>query len=275
MQTANCTIGNRMVACCDILGFKKLVKSKPLDELLKGELARFYELLIFSLTQKWKDLKDLAQFPEFRGEQKRVRIAWFSDTYLICGINDDEDSHYNVIETVAWLVSVTMDTQTPVRAGVAYGEFYDKPENELYVGKALVEAYELEQAQEWVGGALSPKAARKTPQDAMCHLKEYRVPLKTKTAASSSYPAKECEGCERFPKTETAASPTCKTLAFDWTLIEHEAGICDERIQRAKSCAREGAQSIVRKWENTSRFHVETCVSCFPKNSERKRPPTC
>jgi len=253
MQTANCTIGNRMVACCDILGFKKLVKSKPLDELLKGELARFYELLIFSLTQKWKDLKDLAQFPEFRGEQKRVRIAWFSDTYLIYGIGDDEDSHYNVIETVWWLVSVTMDTATPVRAGVAYGEFYDKPENELYVGKALVEAYELEQAQEWVGGALSPKAARKTPQDAMCHLKEYRVPLKT----------------------ETAASPTCKTLAFDWTLIEHEAGICDERIQRAKSCAREGAQSIVRKWENTSRFHVETCVSCFPKNSERKRPPTC
>jgi hypothetical protein len=287
MHTADLITGNRMVACCDILGFKKLVKSKPALELVHGELARFHELLIFCLTQKWEDRKDLAQLRRLLRGQKRVGIAWFSDTYLIYGIDDDEDSCYNVIVTVAWLLGVTIQTSTPVRAGVAYGEFSRCPKNELYVGKALVEAYEWEQCQEWVGGALSPTAAKKSPRDKQGQkewgLKLYdKVPLKTKTAASSSYPTKECEGCEKLPKTQFAVSPWFKTLALDWTWIDHDRETCDRQIELAKLCARdaandgnrERAQSIVRKWENTSRFHVETCDSCFPGNKQREHHTT-
>lgn len=242
--------GNRTVAVCDILGFRSLLMTRPLQELLEGELAIFRKLVGFSV--KHEEPTSLPPGLNDMRSQGRVGFAWFSDTLLIYSTDDTDISCRNVIETVAWLLFSTMSTPTRVRAGIAYGEFAADSANEAYFGRSVVEAYELEQAQEWAGAALTQGASERLPRRDTTgarfqwHVCEYPVPLKD-------------------------SHPNCSGLAVDWTQGIHTSFDLQWSRQRSSPSdeERQRQPSICAKWDNTRRFHDSVCVQCHPRNRAR------
>ncbi|MFN0242349.1 MAG: hypothetical protein ACKVWV_05595 [Planctomycetota bacterium] len=241
----------RMVALCDILGFKRLIESRPLDKLLAHDLALFRRLTGYSVKQGLFPT-DVPRLDELRA-QERVGVAWFSDTLLLYARDDDELSRRNVLETVGWLLFMTTKTKTPLRIGIDHGEFHASPEDEVFVGRALVGAYELERSQEWIGGALTANAAA-------------QVPPRTTTGARSQWWV-----CEYSVPMKNGK--TFDTLAIDWTQTIHTSFELRWSKERANPTEEERLRegSAWAKWENARSFHDSICVQCFPTNRERDR----
>ena len=132
-----------------------------------------------------------------------------------------------------------MWTSTRLRVGISYGEFYAEPENEIYVGSAIVEAYRLEQAQQWAGAALTDTAA-----------KSYSYPNNNRGKIS-------VVGLQYAVPLKRAADVCCSNLAIDWTQGDHmklELKWAPDRDQAPES-ERAERESDYLKWVNTRRFH--------------------
>ena len=243
----------RFIAVCDILGFRDLVMNRGLEDLMAKELSLFRRLLAFSVMHG--DVPDIPpELPVLRNQDK-VGLVCFSDTILLYALDDDDLSCRNVLERVGWLLFTTMISTYPtrIRAGIAYGEFYADPTNELYVGPALVEAYELEQAQVWAGAALTERAAARLPdristgQRWQWWVCKYPAPLKS---------------CARV---------SCSNLVVDWTQGNHKNFILEWSRSHPEPTPleRDADPGRYEKWVNTRRFHKEVCVTCFPGNRSR------
>ena len=77
---------NRMVAVCDVLGFSELVKDKDLSQVLHTYMLGLYRCLENSVTQR---PPTGTEHPiEILRQQKRIGVAWFSDTILLYGLED-------------------------------------------------------------------------------------------------------------------------------------------------------------------------------------------
>jgi len=53
-----------------------------------------------------------------------------------------------------------IEAQIPARGAISLGEFYADQKNSLFFGKALIEAYEYGEAQNWLGFLVCPSAER-------------------------------------------------------------------------------------------------------------------
>lgn len=241
----------RMIAVCDILGFTHQLESTPLQQVVSSHLKHFTRALAFAVHQR-KSADNAISLAALR-EQQRVGIAWFSDTVLIYSLGDSDEDCRRVIETVAWLLFVTMfESTTRIRAGIGYGELYVDVANEVFVGPAIVDAHKLERAQEWAGGALSESAAKRIPPAVAgdwkryfsWYLLPYRLPLKRQ------------QGGRR------------DGLAVDWTRGIHEyQKVLFPWSPTSRLPTREDKQTmrdVVRKWRNTKKFHGDVCDDCRP-----------
>jgi hypothetical protein len=151
----------RFVAVCDILGFKKLIENRDITQLVARDLALFRRLVGFALNHG--EVPELPPALSAIRERARVGFAWFSDTLFVYAMDDEDLSCRDVLESVGWLLFLTMPTSTRLRGGISYDEFYAEPQNEIYIGSSIVEAYGLEQAQQWAGAALTESAASRIP----------------------------------------------------------------------------------------------------------------
>ncbi len=119
--------------------------------------------IYFCLHQEHID-KDSVDYRDFQ-TQGRVGFAWFSDTILLYSLEDNEEGYMKVIETASWLLSLTIAlSYYKLRIGVSYGKVYIDPESHLYLGQPIVDAFLLQEKQEWSGGALTSSAEEKVPQ---------------------------------------------------------------------------------------------------------------
>lgn len=239
------------IAVCDILGFRSLVMTRGLEDLMASELSWFRRLLAFSVVHG--DVPDLPPELSVLRNQGKVGFAWFSDTILVYALDDDDLSCRKVLETVGWLLFTTMTSSTRIRAGIAYGEFYADPTNELYVGPALVEAYELEQAQAWAGAVLTECAAARLPD------------------RTSSGQRLQWWVCEYPAPLKSCARVSCSNLVVDWTQGIHKSFALEwsQSHPEPTQQERDADSGRYEKWVNTRRFHEEVCVSCFPGNWSR------
>ncbi len=154
---------NYTIAICDILGFKKLVQERPLDEVVQKHLAEFFQKLYHSIHQDGFPDK----VPSLRQvqTQSKLGVAWFSDTIIIYTLKDSDENLQSLISTVSWLLFETiLKGITHVRCGISYGETYIDAENAIYIGQPLIDAHLLEKAQVWSGGALTPEAIDRVPE---------------------------------------------------------------------------------------------------------------
>jgi hypothetical protein len=234
--------GQSTVAMCDILGFKNLVASTDLPTLVDDLLVSFRRALEFAMNKgKFPNavptLADIDRNP-------KIGIAWFSDTLLLYTREDSDDCLQELLATLGWLVFVTIDGHTPIRAAVAYGDAFIDAKNSLYVGQPIVEAHEWEQQQHWVGASLADSAMDRIPAGVVGYadwwIIPYDVPIKGGHAS--------------------------KRLAINWAAGFHRPG--DYKLEWPKEAAvltekdRHEQMSICEKWKNTKKFHDSVCRFC-------------
>jgi len=175
----------RAVAFLDILGFKDLINKNSADK-----VAEKYSRVI-DMTKAFN--RDL--LPDFAGpslfssksKDKRWCISKiFSDSIILVAHDSGEESCLRLLIYVWKLLQACLSMQMPFRGGVAYDEMFVDEEKEIFLGRALTKAYELEGAQEWIGAAIHEDIEKAYPNifndDKRPYLKnifiKYPVPFK-------------------------------------------------------------------------------------------------
>jgi hypothetical protein len=236
-----------MIALCDILGFSKLIESNPLDTVMDHALGWFRKALHHSIYKngfpdKVPQARDLES-------HKDIGVALFSDTILLYTLRDDDEAIRQLIITLGWLIFETiLGGTTKIRGGVSYGEAFIDRENAVFVGSPIVEAYRLEQSQQWAGAALTQAARERIPEYARSGkyadwwITPYNVPLKDNI--------------------------TFETLAINWTYGIHRP---EWKMQWSKASEfptdkdQEEQPDICDKFLNTKIFHDTFCWQCKSK----------
>jgi hypothetical protein len=222
--------GNAMVAVCDVLGFGDYIKCNSLDD----------AIIYLSSIQDLANKSPLTGYTPEGDVQSYVGHMHFSDTVVFYSLEDNIRAFEHIIFSVLRFLAIPfLNPSYRFRIGISYGEFfYDNPKH-VYVGKALVDAYELQKKQEWCGAALSRAAFDKVAEsfNARYYLKEYYVPIK-------------------HDKKETYN-------VVNWTLAQHKP-IADERfLERDYAIpSTEREKNIELKLKNTEQFHSDVCVQC-------------
>jgi hypothetical protein len=253
---------NAMVAVCDILGFKVILNSLPLEDIVEDDFAYLRKALYSSLHQD-KTPEHTPTLEDFQA-QNRVGFAWFSDTVLLYSLEDNVNGYINLIETAAWLIIQTIVGATlRYRIGISYGKVYIDPENQIYLGKAIAEANELQSKQEWSGGALTRQAEAKIPQGIKeadfpppWHLAQYRVPLKMPKSMAIVVDK------DNRPLDNKAIITSELMLAVDWTRFLHTEFHLRWSREREEPQSDEAPADVIMKWYQTREFHKNVCKFC-------------
>lgn len=140
---------NRYVAFLDVLGFK--------DKLLsyKGEnfLNSYYSQLLTNITITEESYSNHFNF------------VVMSDSIVIFS-KDKTSRHFNeIVQICSGLQHSLLMQGIPIRGAISYGQFDSKNINDIggnvfIVGPSLIEAYEWERKQKWLGIILCPSVER-------------------------------------------------------------------------------------------------------------------
>lgn len=253
---------NAMVAVCDILGFKKLLYSRPLEEIVEDDFDYLRKALYSSLFKKATP-EHTPTLEEFQA-QDRVGFAWFSDTVLLYSLQDNEDGYCDLIETASWLIMHTVLTTTVrFRIGISYGKVFIDTGNQIYLGKAIAEAYQLQEKLQWCGGALTKQAEAVIPQfikdtnfPSPWHLARYRVPIKQIKKEGFTVVNKDEKPIDLL------IIGRVKMLALDWTRFLHREFNLPWSRERPDPLPDEAPPDVIMKWKETVEFHDTVCKSC-------------
>lgn len=124
------------LALFDILGFKQIIESQPLDKAIKS---------LGNLEQIVNDL--LCR--EGKGSPNRLEVRWFQDTLIIISAGDKNQQLSSLIQYCSTLLASTFSEGIFLRGAVTHGEVYITPTAAL--GKPIIDAYVMEQNQDWIG----------------------------------------------------------------------------------------------------------------------------
>lgn len=243
---------NAMVAVCDILGYSNLVKSSSLMEFKDFHLKNINNIMKSAIHHFGEDIESPTTKEVF--QNNLVGHTVFSDTIILFSLSDDRDGYRNVLNAVYGLISIPMFT--PIyryRVGISYGEFYHKPKENIYIGKTLVEANDLEKVQQWSGAALTETAANKFkekfPENSM--LVDYDVPVRLSSESTHR-----------------------KYSVVNWTLAKHSVIRKNQNwMYREENGAKVHSyknKDVEQKILNTEKFHSDTCVQCKAARSKKK-----
>jgi hypothetical protein len=157
------------------------------------ELASQYEKAIASVDATNQRLAYPANRPALLANHA-VGQPWahrhiFSDSIILVALDETDDSCLKLMLYARHLVQALLGSRLAVRGAVSAGELHYNPAGNAVLGKALTEAYEIEQDQDWVGVAISdtvweayPELARAVanPEGALnYYFLDYPVPLKS------------------------------------------------------------------------------------------------
>ncbi|MFX0098343.1 MAG: hypothetical protein ACFFCS_02105 [Candidatus Hodarchaeota archaeon] len=174
-------IKEKIVAMCDVLGFARLITEEELYR-----TATRYEILLNAVKSVSKT------HIKYRGKKftKRIEHVIFSDTILVWSDIDDLYLFYSFIKDI---IPISLASGLPLRVGIAAGKCYIKPSKNIYVGKPIVDAYLLEESQEWIGCAFHsschdlPDFHGKFQYDQPPWVVEYQAPVKTGSSFQPRY----------------------------------------------------------------------------------------
>jgi len=143
----------RWFAYFDLLGFANLVRENEIEHVLP-----IYEDVMATITTK-ADAK----------RKRGISYSWFSDTFILF-TRGSSDEEFALIEHVSRLFFQKLIlSEIPVRGSLTVGSLYTQKEKNIFLGEALIDAYEYGEKQDWLGFILTPSVYR--------HLKEGSVQL--------------------------------------------------------------------------------------------------
>lgn len=128
----------RWVAYFDLLGIERLVRES-------------HAISVFDTLDDANE-----DFHRQRGFGQNVERLWFSDTYIFFSQDDSAASFASVEATARHFFLALVQKGIPLRGAMAFGELYVDKENDIFFGKALVEAYRFGEHQDWIGFLLTP-----------------------------------------------------------------------------------------------------------------------
>jgi hypothetical protein len=159
------------VGLFDILGFRELVRNKELSK-----VADTYRKAKSDIQDSINYVNDLHRY--YR-RKDRVKFRAFSDTFLIYTSGTSENCFLSILGACGSLFSAAVEHSLPLRGSVTRGPLMSSSGVEL--GKAIVEAYENEQKQDWIGCWIAEPCILKTDITkyiASKRIVPYEIPLK-------------------------------------------------------------------------------------------------
>lgn len=123
----------KFVLYLDIMGFKERVSRVKVDELKQ-------QLLLFKT--KNNKLKPLLEGGK---KETLINMAQFSDSIVLVTRDCTEDDLNRISKAAAILMQTALQTGFALRGAIAKGNMVFDLENQLFFGKALVDAYLLEE----------------------------------------------------------------------------------------------------------------------------------
>lgn len=131
----------RWMTYFDLLGFQRLVEKRDLAFIIP-----IYEKILGELDRK-------------AGPKRKYGIdySWFSDTFIIFAPDDSLES-FSLMEQASRLFFRRLILKNiPLRGALTVGELYTQKKKNIFLGQALIDAYEYGEKQNWLGLILTPK----------------------------------------------------------------------------------------------------------------------
>jgi hypothetical protein len=139
----------RWVSYLDLLGFTELTNAQD----------PFSVFLYYT--------KAIEEFSSKRGfRPDMIEKTWFSDTFLLY-TTDDSAYSWAIIDSITrWFIFFLIydNVVKPIRGALSCDNFYADKDNNIFFGKALIEAYTYGENQDWIGFILSPSAIKQMKQ---------------------------------------------------------------------------------------------------------------
>jgi hypothetical protein len=236
----------------DILGFKSLVIKNTLEDIKNKYLKVLNESFYNTLHYKAHFQTEVTL--EELNAQDVCNIVWFSDSIFIFAENDSDQTIYWILSTLSGLLFfANLGLTTNLRCGVSYGEVFLDYENQIYFGQPIIDAYCLEEKQEWSGGALTQSACNRVNQLAPQYLDEinerfiidYNVPIK-KNSKILTKAINWTTGVHNYKP------------VFNWKTNKRNPSLVDWMSNT----------SICKKYRNTKKFHNKICTKCRIKQKQ-------
>ena len=171
---------HRLVAHIDILGMSTLIRR---------DLASAWGVLS-DLVNVRDDAREFEY--EFLDKNERLKVSeivkmvTFSDTLLAFTKGDSDIEVKSMLILVSHIFHQALCKCVPIRAGIAVGEFWVNFDKSMYCGPAMLEAYEIGEASQWLGIVLSKAMGERAKAQKMTSGKhpfivDWNVPLKSGT----------------------------------------------------------------------------------------------
>lgn len=135
------------VGLLDVLGFSALVSGNDEGE----HLQRYLECLRVALDDE--------------SVGPKVDYVVFSDSIVLTVENDSESALQVLLLRCSRALGLMLQSEIALRGAVAYGSFFRSsgPNGVFVAGRAILDAYEFERAQDWVGVMLAPSVVKRVP----------------------------------------------------------------------------------------------------------------
>jgi hypothetical protein len=129
----------------DLLGFTNLIYKSEIESVMP-----VYYQVIETLAKYGGPFKP-----------KKLLYSWFSDTFIIYSGSDSYDDFQSVEHVGRRFFEELIVHKIPVRGALTCGGLYSQSKSNVFVGPALIDAYNYAENQDWLGFVLTPSAAAK------------------------------------------------------------------------------------------------------------------
>lgn len=145
---------NRYVAFIDIMGFSNYVYRNE-HELVKNRMLKFENIVSRTENAARTAAKSMD------GLDKGIRTLVFSDSVLILSTDSSKASLESIIITCQLLMANCLKSGIAIKGAISYGMITADFNKSLFFGKALIDAYQLEEQLTFYGIVIDHKVQKK------------------------------------------------------------------------------------------------------------------
>ena len=170
-MSGNISERNVFIGLFDILGFRELVRNE--------ELGKVAETYLMAKSGFENNIGSINRLHEHSKKYDRVEYRVFSDTFLIYTSGINENCFLSMLAACDFLFIAAVKHSLPIRGTITSGPLIVS--GGVEIGKPIVDAYESEQKQEWIGCWISDDCASIIDMDQYLENKsivKYEIPLK-------------------------------------------------------------------------------------------------
>jgi hypothetical protein len=211
----------RYVAFLDVLGFSKLAEKS----LLRDLVATLDDILFTARLHSGEFTGESVSYEGFVEGPKKVHLRLMSDAIVIWTNGSSKSDFRSLQWAVGQIVAQSILSGFPLRGGISAGPLHVAHDGDIIAGAALVQAYRLEQAQNWAGVAIDGwadfEADEETPNSIGRGILNYDPPTKEPTKMLPlvvDWPIHVAQGVDWDDI--QAVWPTCTSAAEEQKLAE-------------------------------------------------------